>query len=488
MENGGGMETWGGSGNGGTNRGTSGGGGDGGFVDDFIPLAIARSKEQLDHVARGMMEAIHDVFPPAEKDEEDPIALKKLKKGDGTWMLEKDILGFMFNGDEKTLWLEEDKRLALLSILKGWLRTAERSPKGIPFEEFQSVLSKIRHAFIAIPAGKGLLSPCNGVLRSEPQFVYLQRNQQLKSTLQSIRTLLRESATNPTKCKQLVRGHPHFVGVKDSSGHGVGGVVVGETDSCKPTVFRVEWPQEIRDRLVSWTNPNGSITNSDLEMAGLLLLWLVMEEVCPDLACKHAALFSDNQPTVCWVERMASKHSIIAGRLLQILALRLHKTKASPITPQHIKGAHNAMTDIPSRSFGSEPQWHFKTDNDLLTFFNNRFPLPNQNSWSVFQLNSKIVTRVISVLLMKPFTLEDWRRLPTSGKLIGTTGSSTASLWEWTLTYRTSQPPSKPKQECLPDSQHECTQDSTAEDARSRLQQRLRQSQPLARPPRWNQV
>ncbi|KAL7458421.1 hypothetical protein ACHAWC_009998 [Mediolabrus comicus] len=340
------------------------------YVDDFIPLAIARSKEQLDHVARGMMEAIHDVFPPNEKDEEDPIALKKLKKGDGTWMLEKDILGFMFNGDEKTLWLEEEKRLALLAILKGWLRTAERSTKGIPFEEFQSILSKIRHAFIAIPAGKGLLSPCNGVLRLEPQFVYLQRHQQLKSTIQSIRTLLRESATNPTKCKQLVRGHPHYVGVKDSSGHGVGGAVVGETGACKPTVFRVEWPQVIRDRLVSWTNPKGSITNSDLEMAGLLLLWLVMEEVCPDLAYKHAALFSDNQPTVCWVERMASKHSIIAGRLLQILALRLHQTKASPITPQHIKGSHNAMTDIPSRSFGSEPKWHFKTDDELLTFFN----------------------------------------------------------------------------------------------------------------------
>ena len=31
---------------------------------------------------------------------------------------------------------------------------------------------------------------------------------------------------------------------------------------------------------MSEKHPNGRITNSDLEMAGLLLLWLVMEEVC----------------------------------------------------------------------------------------------------------------------------------------------------------------------------------------------------------------
>jgi 3'-phosphoadenosine 5'-phosphosulfate sulfotransferase (PAPS reductase)/FAD synthetase len=105
-----------------------------------------------------------------------------------------------------------------------------------------------------------------------------------------------------------------------------------------PTVFRLEWPTEIRDALISFENPHGSITNSDLEMAGLLLLWLVMEEICPDLVHKHVALFSDNQPTVCWVKRMASRNSFIAKCILQIIALRLKIRQASPLTPQHIKG------------------------------------------------------------------------------------------------------------------------------------------------------
>ncbi len=37
-----------------------------------------------------------------------------------------------------------------------------------------------------------------------------------------------------------------------------------------------------------------AITYSDLEMAGLLLLWLVLEDVHPTVANAHVALFSDN--------------------------------------------------------------------------------------------------------------------------------------------------------------------------------------------------
>jgi hypothetical protein len=91
----------------------------------------------------------------------------------------------------------------------------------------------------------------------------------------------------------------------------------------------------------------------------------------------------------------------------------------------HIAGDQNAMTDIPSRSFGSKPKWHFQSELDFLTFFNNSFPLPCQNSWMLCQPTSAIAMRVISILRMKPFTLEDWRRLPVVGKNIETTGRLT---------------------------------------------------------------
>ena len=71
----------------------------------------------------------------------------------------------------------------------------------------------------------------------------------------------------------------------DASGHGVGGVVFGEINQCTPVVFCWEWPADIKQNLISSANPMGGITNSDLEMTGLLMLWLVIEGVCPTL-CK----------------------------------------------------------------------------------------------------------------------------------------------------------------------------------------------------------
>ena len=458
------------------------------YVDDFINLAIATSQEQLNHMARAVLQGIHDVFPASDDDELDPIALKKLLKEEGRWLLEKEILGFIFDGDNKTIWLADSKRQALLAVLKEWLRQSRGSkPKAIPFDEFQSILSKIRHAFTAIPAGKGLLSHCNDVMRSEPTFIRLHSNKELYDAIVSIRTFLHDSIAQPTKCKQLVLGHPHYIGIDDASGHGVGGVVLGEGDAMIPTVFRLEWPQEIRDALISESNPEGTITNSDLECAGLLLTWLVMEEVCPDLVHKHVALWSDNQPSVCWLKRMASKNSYIAKCILQIIALRMKIRESSPITPQHIKGEHNAITDIPSRSFGSNPQWHFKTHDELLTFFNNRFPLPQQNSWTVFQISQRLSTKVISLLLTQRFVLAEWRRLPPLGKHIGKTGKATANLWEWTLTWRIQRPTTSNGHGHSQALQHESEVASMVEDAKSSLTRHVALSRPLGRPSRWTQ-
>jgi hypothetical protein len=100
------------------------------------------------------------------------------------------------------------------------------------------------------------------------------------------------------------------------------------------------------------------------------------------------------------------------------------------------------MTDIPSWSFGSNKKWHCKTNTDLLTLFNSTFPLPEQTSWTAFQLTYAIGMRVTSVLQTTDFTLEEWRRLPRVGKIVGTAGPPMSGLWEWTLTYRKPRLPS----------------------------------------------
>lgn len=258
---------------------------------------------------------------------------------------------------------------------------------------------------------------------------------------------------------------------------------MGEGKECVPTVFRFEWPQWVKDDLVSDANPKGRLTNSDLECAGLLMLWLIMEDVCTLEPGCHVALFSDNQPTVHWVQRLASKSSKVAAQLLRALALRLKKTGASPLTPLHIAGKNNAMTDIPSRSFGSEPQWHCKTDTDLLNLFNKTFPLPNQASWTVYSPTNAICMRVLSVLQMKHSSMEEWRRLPKRGRHTGARGAPSSSLWEWTLSFRTSDTETESAaSQDLPGSLGPVSLDT---DDVFKLEQYLRRSRPLARRSQW---
>ena len=347
-----------------------------------------------------------------------------------------------------------------------------------------SVTAKVRHAFISVPAGKGLLSPFNRVLKLQPPaVVYFHRKKALRAAVMECRALLLESTRAPTRCRELVAAWPDFIGVKDASGQGVGCIIVGERMACPPTVFRIQWPEDIRNDIKSDSNPSGTITNSDLEMAGLVILFIVMEDVCGPLRERHLALFSDNSPTVSWVRRMASRRSVVAEQLVHALALRLKTAGASPLTPFHIRGIHNAMTDIPSRSWGSNPAWKCESSHDLLNMFNSRFPLPNQASWTVYQVNSKVYMRVISALRHKHLTLAEWRRLPRHGRSIGPIGPAMSNLWEWTLSYRTNRikTASSPSLDSPPASER----GPTATESKSELVQCLRRSRPLARRFPW---
>ena len=195
-------------------------------------------------------------------------------------------------------------------------------------------------------------------------------------------------------------------------------------------------------------------------------------------------LFSDNQPTVSWVRRMASNSSFVAGQLVRALALRLKNYQALPLTPMHIAVVENAMPDIPSRSFGRKKEWMCNTDDKLLTMINPKFPPPNQTSWTVFRPSNKISTLVLAVLRMQPTTLDTWRRLPRTGRFIVNVGAASLGLWEWTLSFR--KPRTDAGSAASLASPHSCGRDtSVAEKNNSKLERFCRRSLPLARQFPW---
>ena len=86
---------------------------------------------------------------------------------------------------------------------------------------------------------------------------------------------------------------------------------MGEEKSCIPIVCCLVWTEDIKELF-----HKGDIKNSDLEMAGLLMLWLVMDEVFPKLQAAHIALLSDNSPTIGWVKCLAARGSLVAMQLV----------------------------------------------------------------------------------------------------------------------------------------------------------------------------
>jgi hypothetical protein len=151
-------------------------------VDDYIGLAIPTAWAQLDHVANSMMYAIHDVFPPDPVDENYPISFKKFRKLDCSWDTIKEILRFIFNGDEKTMWSLEGKQDALIVNLKGWLRVTNKQQvwhpiRGVPINPLQG-----QTCFHSNPMG--IISPFYNILGWELLVVFLRRNKALGSEIQ----------------------------------------------------------------------------------------------------------------------------------------------------------------------------------------------------------------------------------------------------------------------------------------------------------------
>jgi hypothetical protein len=104
------------------------------------------------------------------------------------------------------------------SVSCRWLHSCCKGAEGIIalVNFYQLVISKIRHAFISIPNGRGPSLPCNKILRKEPPWVFLHRNKLLQEAITDICTFMHESLCDLTLCKELVSGWPDYVAIVDA--------------------------------------------------------------------------------------------------------------------------------------------------------------------------------------------------------------------------------------------------------------------------------
>lgn len=119
-----------------------------------------------------------------------------------------------------------------------------------------------------------------------------------------------------------------------------------------PIVWRVQWPKDITDAIISIANPNGHLTKSDLKIAGVLQHKAVLEAALgpTEMIDTQMAMGCDNLPAVAWTAQMATRSaSPISFRLLCGLAMQQRLTKSALPAIFHVAGVQNILADVASR-------------------------------------------------------------------------------------------------------------------------------------------
>ena len=138
-------------------------------------------------------------------------------------------------------------------------------------------------------------------------------------------------------------------------------------------------------------NPHGDITIAELELFGVFLQWLILEQAtsAEDLERKSVAIWCNNLPAVAWLYKMRNSNSKFAARILRAFAIRLQHFQAAILAIDHLLGIYNIMSDFASRKHTTNPT-------DFLTLFTSTFKPPQGGYWTLCTLANATRLKAIS--------------------------------------------------------------------------------------------
>ena len=403
------------------------------YVDDFIKL-VQGCINAL-RVRRHTYHAIDEVFrrnDPNDANRKEPISQKKLQKGDDFWSTQKIILGWLINTVTQTIHLPQHRQDKLLTLLRSMVHRKRASIK-----EWYKLLGELRSMSLALPGSMGCFSLLQTIL--DPSKKRLKITEPVRHQLLDFLWLAESVSERPTHLAEVVPTPPSYHGTVDAAKEGMGGVWFppGKPEPLEiqypkdlqlngPILWRARFPPEVQRLLVSQDNPSGSITNSDLELAGAVAHDDVLATSAPRIAHTSTCSFSDNTPAVSWKTKGSTTTTGPAAYLLHIAALhRRHFRYQNQL--HYLPGPLNSMADDCSRL------WKL-SDRDLLTYFNSRYP--QSTSWSMHHLRPEMLSALTSALQRKRSQPESYLPVIKKGSKHGASGWRFASPLMSTPTFR----------------------------------------------------
>jgi len=367
------------------------------YIDDF--LAIAQQPyltSTLAHTVNGILSIFRD--QPHEADattRKHIISHSKLLKGDATWSTEKTVLGWLLNTADMTLSLPGHKVARLHQIIQEMLQKNRTSRR-----QWQRLLGELRHMSTAIRGAKFLFSVLQHVLLDQPgRRICL--HHLIKGALTDWAAMAASLQEYPVPMAALVPKAPSYVGAVDASGAGCGGFWVHTTygNLPQPVAFRYQFPPKIQQALVTHTNPAGTLTNSDLELAAIVAGIAVLQATA-NTAAASVYVASDNTPTVAWANKGSPSSIGVNAHLLRQLA-QLSRFDNCHLQVVSVPGNTNTIADFCSRSFALQ-------DPMFIQELNNHFPVTPP--WRLAQIPPDLPSRLTTSLSRAPLPWESVRR------------------------------------------------------------------------------
>ena len=424
------------------------------FVDDFIAMSQPSTQSRT---RRTLMHTIDQVFRPLTADDPphrtDPISVTKLAKGDAAcWSTCKKLLGWIVDSESMTLTLPPCRLQRLAALLADIPPTRKRLAR----DKWHQLLGELRSMSLALPGARGLFSHLQQAIHTQSRN-RLRLTKAFHQALDDFRWLHQNLASRPTRLYELVPTAPTVAGTHDAAASGAGGVWLPDPSAVPrlqslltlrpgtstihsvcppipvPVVWRLAFPDQVSDRLISVTNPTGSLNNSELELLGAYLHDDVAAH-CWDVRERTLKSATDNLATLFWYRRRGSVTTTSpTATLLRQHAMhqRYHRYIA---LKDYIPGPMNTLADDASRLT------HL-SHADFLTHFNTVYP--QATPWHLYLHKPSMISSAISALRTQMSPLASFLREPQPPQLTGTSGTISVPPSVSLLPYKTSPIPSR---------------------------------------------
>jgi hypothetical protein len=160
------------------------------YTDNFCKVTMhSLDRSHVPMIRWAAIHGVHTVFlelaVTGHQNGKDPLSKKKLEQGDGNFVSTKDMIGFMFDGIKRTIQLPLVKVKAYICETHCILHW-----KSVPLKDLQTLVGKLHHASIILPAARGFFTPINVAMKIGTKVIRLGQALEIRAALEDLCLLL----------------------------------------------------------------------------------------------------------------------------------------------------------------------------------------------------------------------------------------------------------------------------------------------------------